>query len=253
MNNHVAAATVTAYNAAPYTGESNLRSLPLDCRMQPSNLTCLVGPHRFQLRAYLRMLAGITKPGSGKVEIFGQVASELDQAAWRNLRSRIGYLSGTSPLLSVQHGLMNVMIPALYHRDLSFRETADQARALLAELGCHFELTTFPALLTSLERSQLALARALILDPSLLFLDVPFHDLGAKEREIMGEILGKYKQHRAVCMIGGLQYPQFLEQHASRIIYISEHKVINFKSWRSFIQTEDRDVQGLLSVLQSAK
>lgn len=151
--------TVHAYAAVPAPGESTLTFPALDCRIQTSTLTCLVGPHR----------------------------------------SQIGYLSGVSPLLSVQHGLMNVMLPMLYHRKLSFREAADKARKLIAELNCDFEPTTFPAMLNSFQRSQLALARALILEPTLLFLDVPFHDLGAKQREEMGLLLGKYKQQRSVC------------------------------------------------------
>ncbi|TXL06178.1 hypothetical protein BMR07_07905 [Methylococcaceae bacterium CS1] len=191
--------TVHAYAAVPAPGESTLTFPALDCRIQTSTLTCLVGPHRSQLRAYLQMLAGINNPAQGKVEIFGQTTNELDKAARQKLRSQIGYLSGVSPLLSVQHGLMNVMLPMLYHRKLSFREAADKARKLIAELNCDFEPTTFPAMLNSFQRSQLALARALILEPTLLFLDVPFHDLGAKQREEMGLLLGKYKQQRSVC------------------------------------------------------
>ena len=145
------------------------------------------------------------------------MTSDLDQTSWQQLRTKIGYISGGALLLSVQHGLMNVMLPALYHQQLSFREVADKARALLGKLGCDFELTTFPALLNSLQRSRIALARALILEPSLLFLDVPFHDLGANERETMGELLASQIPHRSICMIGGLQSPQFLEQHANQI------------------------------------
>lgn len=249
MKNQAIHASIVADDAIPYSTESHLSFPPLQCHIQSSDLICLVGPHRSQLRAYLLMLAGIAKPVQGNMEIFGQVVSELDQQAWQKLRCRIGYLSGASPLLSVQPALMNVMLPLLYHVNLPFREAADKARALLAELGCHFELTTYPALLNSFQRLQVALARALILDPRILILDVPFNNLGASDRKKMGELLNHYKKNRAVCMMGGLQYPLFLEHHADRIIFISEHKIITFTSWKSFIGTEDPAVRKLLGLL----
>ncbi|HIF54701.1 MAG: ATP-binding cassette domain-containing protein [Methylococcales bacterium] len=241
--------TVRAHDAIPYAEGSELLFPALSCQIAEVGLTCLVGPYRAQLRAYLLMLAGIYRPLAGEVDVLGQTISALNLLQWRKLRSQIGYLSGTASLQSTQHGLMNVMLPALYHAKRPFQETLDKAQALLRELNCEFEFTAFPAQLSSFQKSQLALARALILDPALLIMDVPFNDLGAKEREKMGRLLGKYPQHRAVCMIGGLQYIHFLEQHADQIIFISEHKIITFNGWRSFTQTEDPDVQDLLSVL----
>jgi len=80
-------------------------------------------------------------------------------------------------------------------------------------------------------------------------LDVPFNNLGASDRKKMGILLNQYKNNRAVCMMGGLQYPLFLEQYADRIIFISEHKIITFNNWKSFMGTEDPDVRELLGLL----
>jgi hypothetical protein len=52
-------------------------------------------------------------------------------------------------------------------------------------------------------------------------------------------------------MIAGLQYPQFLEKHASQIIFISEKKIIFFDSWASILHAEDKDVQNMLRIFKS--
>jgi len=250
MSHSIIQASINADEAIPDAEGSTLNFPALNCQLQSSELTCLVGPDRAQLRAYLLMLAGISKPRGGQVEILGQQISQLDQQAWQSFRTQIGYLSGMSPLLSAQHALMNVMLPMLYHLDLSFHQTADKARALLAELDCHFDAKMFPAQLSIFQQAQVALARALILQPKLLVLDLPFNDLGAKERCEMAELLCKYKQNRVMCMIGGLQYPPFLQKHANQIVFISKHKIISFAGWQAFVESDDSEVQTLLSFFQ---
>ncbi|KAF3981268.1 MAG: hypothetical protein HFP81_07585 [Methylococcales symbiont of Hymedesmia sp. n. MRB-2018] len=241
--------TVVSSEAIPSAKGSSLSFPALDCVLSASQLSCLVGFSRPQLRAYLWMLAGISRPISGKVTIFGQEVAELNELQWRKFRCRIGYFSGNAPLHSALHGLMNVMLPALYHTHKPFEEIIDKAKKLLTEMNCQFEFTALPSQLDSFQQAQLALARALILDPALLILEVPLNNLGAKERERMWELLGDYKRNRAVCMIGGLQYPHFIENHADQIIFIAEHKMINFNGWKSFLQSEDAIVQELVSIL----
>ncbi len=240
---------IRSKQATPFVDQIDLQMPPLTCQLQPSQLTCLVGPYRNQLRAYLHMLAGVIKPESGEVTVCGSQMSQLGRCQWKQLRKKVGYISGAAPVLSTQHGLMNVMLPALYHEQWTFKEVALKARSLLEELESDFEYTLIPALMSSFQRSQIAMARALILDPEVLILNLPFYDLGAKEREKMAELLAKYTMDRTVCMIGGLQYPHFLEQHVQQIIYISETKVAIFNSWNEFTHSDDADVKELLSTL----
>lgn len=253
MNNRESLITVAAYNATPNDEGSDFSYPPLSCQLSASKLTCLVGSDRTQLRAYLHMLAGIDNPTTGKVQIFGRMTGELNLFEWRKLRSQIGYLSGTMPLQSTQHGLMNVMLPALYHTNWSPKEVSLKARMLLSELDCQFDLIKFPVQLNSFQRLQLCLARALILDPALLILDLPFNDLDAAECDEMGMLLAISQKHRAVCMVDGFQHPNFLEKFADQIIFISEHKTINCNGWKSFSQSEEAGIQQLLSFLMKCK
>ncbi len=246
MNPSTNSPTIIAKDAIPCCQDSDLHFPALTCHIHPSKLTCLIGPHRTQLRTYLLMLSGISKPIEGQMMVLGRDISTFDQIAWRKFRYHVGYFSGSSPLLSAQHALMNVMLPVLYHLNLPFRETADKARALLTELDCQFEMTSYPAMLNGFQQAQLALARALIIDPALLILDLPFNNLGAKEREKMGDLLAKYNKDRTICMVGGLQYPHFLQQHAKQIIFISEHKIMIFNGWESFTKSKDQEIQALL-------
>jgi len=238
--------TIKADKARPCSATTQFAFPPLSSQLKSSTLTCLVGPYRVQLRAYLLMLAGLHPLESGSLDILGLNISSLNSQALKQLRCQMGYLSGSAPLLSTQSGLMNVMLPLLYHRSFSFSKALDKAKLLLDELGCQFDFTQFPALLTSFQRSQLAMARALILDPSILIFDLPFHDLGAKEREKMADLLARYQENRTICMVGGLQYPHFLEQNAQQIIYIAQNKIIVFDHWDDFVQTKDQAVQALL-------
>ena len=107
--------SVMADKAVPHAQGIDLSFPPISCQLFTSKMTCLVGPYRSQLRAYLLMLAGVYRPTAGNVEIFGKSISELNQLQWRKLRCQIGYFSGAAPLESGQDALMNVMMPALYH------------------------------------------------------------------------------------------------------------------------------------------
>ncbi len=240
---------VTAQQAVPQFNDENIVCPALSCQLLNASLTCLVGPHRPLLRAYLHMLAGINLPVTGRLTHFDQDISCLNTDELWKLRQHIGYFSGIAPSFSLHNVQMNILLPLLYHTNLSFKDGSLQAKRLLERLQCRFALDNFPAQLNHYERAQLSLARALILDPSLLILDLPFNDLGAEQREKMSVLLSTSLAFYCVCMIGGLQYPRFVEDNASQVIYISQHKIMKFTGWTSFKQCRDDEIEAFLGNL----
>ncbi len=240
---------VLAHQAVPQFEEDDTDCPALSCQLQHANLTCLVGPHRPQLRAYLHMLAGITRPKAGHLTVCEQPLSSLSPDTFLKFRQRIGYFSGTAPSFALHNVQMNILLPLLYHTNISFSEGSIKAKQLLERLHCQFSLDNVPTELNHFERAQLALARALILDPALLILDLPFNDLGAQQREKMSVLLSACLNAYCVCMIGGLQYPYFVEENASQVIYISQHKIVKFSGWAAFQHSQDNEIKAFLGVL----
>lgn len=135
---------------------------------------CLVGRSGCGKTTLLKLAAGLLQPGRGEV-LFRSRAKE------RGLPD-VGFVFQSPNLLEWQRVIDNVLLPVTLHR----RPTAEEARRavqLLAQLGLADHARKYPRQLSGGQQSRVALARALILHPSLLLLDEPFAALDAITRE----------------------------------------------------------------------
>lgn len=209
-----------------------------------NGITCLLGPHPKRLGRYLRMLGGIEAPGCGKIEICGKPIQTLSSCRWLELRRQIGFVSHQAPLLSVLNGLENMVLPALYHKTMPRRDAECAAQFLLAALGCEADLTLLPAYLTPLQRTQLAIARAAILEPSLLVLEEPFHTLELHEHESISSFLEFWgKEHGLLLSTCQLR---FVKERAEEILFAAGEEILYFDSWQAFINSDAKAVTDYL-------
>ncbi len=152
----------------------------IDLAAAPGEFIAIVGPTGCGKSTLLNAAAGLLKPSSGHVEIFGAPLSGLN--------ARAGYLFQQDALMPWKTALQNVAV-ALEPKGISRIGAEAKAREWLRRVGLAAFLDRYPHMLSGGQRKRVALAQMLIRDPEILLMDEPFGPLDAQTRQIMGNLL----------------------------------------------------------------
>lgn len=148
-----------------------LRDISFD--IAPGEIFVIVGASGSGKSSLLRDLIGLQAPLAGQVLIAGQDLYLGDEDALAALRRRFGVMFQAGALWSAMSVGENLMLPLRLFTALPRRALEQRARLKLALVGLEDAFDLMPAQLSGGMRKRAALARALALDPALLFLDEP--------------------------------------------------------------------------------
>ncbi len=122
----------------------------------------------------LRTIVGLIQPAAGRIEILGEDPLRLTATALHRLEARFGVLFQDGALFSSLTVAQNIQVPLREHLDLPPHLLNEIAAVKVAMVGLPPDAARkFPAELSGGMRKRAGLARALALDPGLLFLDEP--------------------------------------------------------------------------------
>jgi NitT/TauT family transport system ATP-binding protein len=140
----------------------------------------IVGPTGCGKSTLLNVAAGLLKPASGSVRIFGKPLAGLNRDA--------GYLFQADALFPWKTALDNVAI-GLEVAGEPQAEALSRAEKWLTAVGLGAFANRYPHMLSGGQRKRVGLAQVLIRDPKILLMDEPFGPLDAQTRQIMGNLL----------------------------------------------------------------
>jgi phospholipid/cholesterol/gamma-HCH transport system ATP-binding protein len=122
----------------------------------------------------LNTIIGLKRPTAGVVRVFGQDIDRASRRRWTVIERRWGVLFQQGALFSNLTVMENVAAPFFEHTNLSRKEIYELANLKIALVGLEPQAGALkPAELSGGMRKRAGLARALALDPELLFLDEP--------------------------------------------------------------------------------
>lgn len=146
----------------------------LNLQVKNGEILAVVGASGTGKSVLLQAIIGLIKPSKGFIEIYGQKVNSLQQAAELEIRKRCGVLFQDGALFGSLTVSENIQVPLKEHFRLP-KQLLDKLTLLkLSMVGLAAEVgSKYPSELSGGMRKRAGLARALALDPELLFLDEP--------------------------------------------------------------------------------
>ncbi|MFI5300141.1 MAG: ABC transporter ATP-binding protein, partial [Polyangiales bacterium] len=153
-------------------------------------LTAVTGRSGSGKTTLLRLLIGLEKPTSGRVEVDGEDIAPMGEVQLNRVRRKFGMVFQYAALLDSMNILDNVAFPLREHTKLSEKEIRGRVRDRLGKLGlAPHVLELYPAELSGGMRKRVGLARALMLDPKIIVYDEPTSGLDPLSTHAVDEMI----------------------------------------------------------------
>ncbi|PKM80608.1 MAG: ABC transporter ATP-binding protein [Firmicutes bacterium HGW-Firmicutes-14] len=202
-------------------GEGEVAALGgVSFNVEDGEFISLMGPSGSGKSTLLTMLGAMNPPTSGAVIIDGIDIYDLPNEKRADFRSEyLGFVFQQFQLIPYLNSMENVMLP-LAITGKSNREQVKMASAVLEKVGLGSKGNRLPNQLSGGEQERVAIARAIVNEPPILFADEPTGALDSKTGE---EIINLFKQlnREGQTIIMVTHNPEFLS-HVKRAIFIRD-------------------------------
>jgi lipoprotein-releasing system ATP-binding protein len=193
----------------------------IDLQVDNKEIVAIVGPSGAGKTTLLQILGTLDKPNDGRLEIDGTEPFKLSEREISGFRNRhIGFVFQFHQLLPEFTAMENVMIPALIAREKA--STAEKkAKELLAFLKLSDRMQHKPAELSGGEKQRVAVARALINNPSVILADEPSGSLDTQNKEELHALFFDLRNQMGQTFII-VTHDESLATKTDRIIYMKD-------------------------------
>jgi putative ABC transport system ATP-binding protein len=193
----------------------------VDLEIPSGDFLALMGPSGSGKTTLLNLLGGLDKPTRGTIAIAGQRIDEMSSgqlARWR--ASNIGFIFQLYNLLPVLTAERNVELPLLLTR-LSRKERKRHVDVALKVVGLSDRARHYPRQLSGGQEQRVGIARAIVIDPTLLLCDEPTGDLDRKAGDEILDLLQALNRENGKTIVMVTHDPHAAAR-AKRVLYLDK-------------------------------
>lgn len=208
-------------------GQERVRALNgVDFVINRGEFCSIVGTSGSGKSTLLNMLAGLEKPTRGEIVIAGEhieAKKENQLVAFR--REHIGFIFQSYNLLPTLNAIENVALPLTF-QGVNKKNRTKRAIELLRLVGLSSHIKHKPTQMSGGQQQRVGMARALVVEPEIIFADEPTGNLDSVTSEEMMRLMRRvvYERNQTLVMV---THDDHLASYADRIIRIKDGKVIS--------------------------
>lgn len=191
--------------------------------VERGEFAAIMGPSGSGKSTLMNLIGCLDTPTSGTYRLNGKLVSAMSEDELAFTRNReIGFVFQVFNLLARASAFRNVELPLVY-AGMRKAEREEKARKALERVEMKARMSHKPAELSGGERQRVAVARALVNEPSLLLADEPTGNLDSRTgREILGLFHKIHDQGNTIIMV---THDREVADQAQRIIHIRDGRI----------------------------
>ena len=220
-------------------GDEVVRALDgVDFEIYEGEFCAIVGTSGSGKSTLLNMLAGLEKPTKGEVIISHHHIEKLNEEQLvRFRRENVGFIFQSFHLLGTMNALENVALP-LSFRGVPREVRMKEADKMLNLVNLKKHKNHLPNQMSGGQQQRVGVARALVVNPKIIFADEPTGNLDSHTSEEVMELMQRVVQEQKKTLVM-VTHDAHLATYADRVFHIREGKILKIEDNRSNQERED--------------
>lgn len=200
----------------------------VDFTIRRGEFCAITGPSGSGKSTLLNMLAGLEHPSKGEIVIAGKHIEKLSEKQLVTFRrERVGFIFQSYNLISTMDAVENVALP-LSFRGMGKADRTKRAKEYLKLVGLEKFMTHMPNQMSGGQQQRVGIARALAVNPQIIFADEPTGNLDSKTTMEVLRLMQKIvrEQNQTLVMV---THDNNLATYADRIFKIIDGKIVSIE------------------------
>jgi phospholipid/cholesterol/gamma-HCH transport system ATP-binding protein len=195
----------------------------------------------------LRIVAGLVPPDAGEVWLFDTRIDQMTEEQMLPLRRRTGFVFQGAALFDSLTVFENVAFPLREHTTMSVGEITDRVHRLLALVGLYDVDDLLPAELSGGMRKRVGIARALVMEPEVVFFDEPTAGLDPTNARLVAELIVELQKGVCDTAIIVTHDAEFADRVANQMAILHQGRFADIGTPAEIHRSSNPDVRRFLA------